>query len=143
MVLLIDADLQLDVAELGDFLAPAAHTEFVLGRRVLMQGSAPRRLGAALWRWLVQRTLQLPVRDVDCGYRLVRLDLLRQLDLRASGALAGAELLVKSRAAGAHIAEVEVHHRARAAGRQTGVGARLTSGTLRELFQLRAPAHLG
>jgi glycosyltransferase involved in cell wall biosynthesis len=136
-VLMIDADLQLDIAELGNFLGPAASADFVIGRRILMQGSAGRRLGGAVWRRFVQSALDLPFRDIDCAYRLVRLDLLRSLDLHADGPLAGAELLVKSRAAGARIAEVQVHHRARVAGRHTGVGTRMTGGTLRELSRLR------
>jgi glycosyltransferase involved in cell wall biosynthesis len=136
-VLMIDADLQLDVAELENFLGPSASADFVIGRRILMQGSAGRRLGSAVWRRFVQNALDLPFRDVDCAYRLVRLELLRRLDLRADGPLAGAELLVKSRAAGARIVEVQVHHRARVAGRHTGVGARMTSRTLRELSKLR------
>jgi glycosyltransferase involved in cell wall biosynthesis len=117
--------------------APAASADFVIGRRILMQGSVGHRLGGAVWRRIVQNALDLPFHDVDCAYRLVRLDLLRRLDLHADGPLAGAELLVKSRAAGARIAEVQVHHRARVAGRSTGVGTRVTSGTLRELSRLR------
>jgi glycosyltransferase involved in cell wall biosynthesis len=140
-VLMIDADLQLDVFELENFLGAATSADFVIGRRILLQGPAGRRLGGAVWRRVLQRALDLPFRDVDCAYRLVRLELLRRLDLQAGGALAGAELLVKSRAAGARIAEVDVHHRARVAGRHTGVGTRLTSGTLRELAQLRRGAH--
>ena len=77
-VLMIDADLQLDVAELENFLAPAASADFVIGRRILMQGSVGRRLGGAVWRRFVQNALDLPIHDVDCAYRLVRLDLLRQ-----------------------------------------------------------------
>jgi hypothetical protein len=77
------------------------------------------------------------VRDVDCAFRLARRELLASLDLRASGALVGIELLVKSRAAGARTAEAPVHHRARVAGRQTGSGRRLTTRTLRELVDLR------
>jgi hypothetical protein len=64
---------------------------------------------------------------------------LRSLHLRTTGALFGAELLVKSRAAGARMAEVPVHHRARVAGRQTGVGGRPGARTLRELVDLRRP----
>ena len=136
-VLMIDADLQLDVGELENFLVPAASADFVIGRRILVQGPAGMRLGGAIWRRFVQNALDLPFHDVDCAYRLVRLELLRRLDLHADGALAGAELLVKSRAAGARIVEVQVHHRPRVAGRNSGVGSRLTSGTLRELSHLR------
>jgi hypothetical protein len=49
----------------------------------------------------------------------------------------GTELLVKSRAAGARVSEVPVHHRARVAGRHTGAGPRLAARTLRVLADLR------
>jgi hypothetical protein len=42
-------------------------------------------------------------------------------------------------AAGARIAEVPVHHRARIAGRQTGSGPRLGARTLRDLADRRHP----
>jgi glycosyltransferase involved in cell wall biosynthesis len=136
-VLLIDADLQFDVGELDDFLAPARSADLVVGRRILPQGRARRRAGGALWNRFVRAAFDLPVRDVDCGFRLIRRDLAERLDLRAGGPLVGTELLVKSRAAGARVAEVPVHHRVRVAGRQSGPGPRLSARTLRELADLR------
>jgi glycosyltransferase involved in cell wall biosynthesis len=139
-VLLIDADLQFDISELGDFLALTPSADLVVGWRILPQGPLGRRAGSALWKRLVRSVFDLPVRDVDCGFRLVRRELLQRLDLRASGALVGTELLVKSRAVGARVAEVPVHHRPRVAGRQAGTGPRLGLGTLRELADLRRAA---
>jgi glycosyltransferase involved in cell wall biosynthesis len=136
-VVLIDADLQFDVAELEDFLALAPTADLVVGWRILPQGSLGRRAGSALWNRFLRAVLQLPERDVDCAFRLVRRELLDRLDLRASSALFGAELLVKSRAEGARVAEVPVHHRTRVAGRQVGQGPRLAVRTLRELADLR------
>ena len=136
-VLLIDADLQYDVGELVDFLPLAPLADLVVGRRILPQGPAGQRLGGALWNRLVRSTLDLPSRDVDCGFRLARRELLQRLELHAGGALVGAELLARSRAADARIAEVPVHHRVRVAGRQAGIGPRLAARTLRELAELR------
>ncbi|MEA2144357.1 MAG: hypothetical protein QOI64_2787, partial [Solirubrobacteraceae bacterium] len=136
-VLLIDADLQFDFGELEDFLPLAPSADLVVGWRILPQGPVGRRAGGALWNRFVRAALHLPERDVDCAFRLVRRELLDRLDLRATGALAGAELLVKSRAAGARVAEVPVHHRTRIAGRQVGAGRRLDARTLRELIRLR------
>ncbi|MEA2220169.1 MAG: hypothetical protein QOJ35_2795 [Solirubrobacteraceae bacterium] len=136
-VLLIDADLQFDFGELDDFLPLTPSADLVVGWRILPQGPVSRRAGGALWNRFVRAALHLPERDVDCAFRLVRRELLDRLDLRASGALVGAELLVKSRAAGARVAEVPVHHRARIAGRQAGAGRRLAARTLRELADLR------
>ena len=136
-VLLIDADLQYDVGELGDFLPLARSADLVVGWRIVPQGPVGRRFGDALWVRVLRAALELPVRDVDCAFRLVRRDLLSRIDLRARGALVGSELVVKSRAAGARVAEVPVHHRVRVAGRQTGAGPRLAAGTARELAALR------
>lgn len=140
-VLLIDADLQYDFGDLAEFLPLAPSADLVVGWRILPQGQVGWRVGSALWRRFVRAVFDLPVRDVDCAFRLVRRELLQRLDLRASGALVGAELLVKSRAAGARIAEVPVHHRVRVAGRQTGAGPRLAARTLRELADLRRALH--
>jgi glycosyltransferase involved in cell wall biosynthesis len=137
--LLIDADLQFDIGELELFLPVAASADVVVGWRSLPQGPAARRASAALWNAFVRAAFDLPVRDVECGFRLARLALLQRLDLRTSRVLFGAELLVKSHAAGARMAEVPVHHRARVAGRQTGAGPRLSARTLRELAGLRRP----
>jgi glycosyltransferase involved in cell wall biosynthesis len=142
-VLLIDADLQFDVGELADFLPLAPSADLVVGWRILPQGPVSGRFGSALWNRFVRAAFDLPVRDVGCAFRLVRRELLQDLDLRASGALAGAELLVKSRAKGARIAEVPVHHRVRVAGRQAGAAPRRPARTLRELAELRRAAHHG
>jgi glycosyltransferase involved in cell wall biosynthesis len=141
-VLLIDADLQFVFGDLEDFIPLTPSADLIVGWRKLPQGPVGRRAGGALWNRFVRATLQLPVRDPDCAFRLVRRELLDRLDLRASGALVGPELLVKSRAAGARVAEVPVHHRPRQAGLQAGPGRRLAGRTLRELADLRRmPPH--
>jgi glycosyltransferase involved in cell wall biosynthesis len=136
-VLLVDADLQFDFSELEDFLPLTPTADLLVGWRILPQGPVGRRAGGALWNRFLRAALHLPERDVDCAFRLVRRELLGRLDLRASGALFGAELLAKSRAAGARVVELPVHHRPRIAGRQAGAGPRLAAGTLRELANLR------
>jgi glycosyltransferase involved in cell wall biosynthesis len=140
-VLLVDADLQFDFGELAAFLPPTPSADLVIGWRILPQGSVGRRAGSALWNRLVRAAFDLPVRDVDCAFRLVRRDLLRRLDLQAGSALVGTELVVKSRAAGARIAEVPVHHRMRVAGRHDEGAGRLSVRTVRELADLRRALH--
>ena len=140
-VLLIDADLQFDVGELESFLPGAASADVIVGWRILPQGRVAARAATALWNRFVRTALDVPVRDVGCGFRLVRRELLESLGLRTSGALFGAELLVKSHAAGARIAEVPVHHRARVAGRRTSARRRFSARTLRELAGLRRPGN--
>jgi glycosyltransferase involved in cell wall biosynthesis len=136
-VLLTDADLQFDLAELEDFLPSAARADLVVGWRILRRDPLNRRLNAAAWNWLVRRMFRLPVRDVDCAFKLVRRDLLEQLDLRATGAMISTELLVKSLAAGGRLEELAVHHRARVAGAQSGADPWVVARAFRELASLR------
>ena len=136
-VLVLDADLQFDVGELREFLGQAGSADLLIGRRRVTQGPVIRRAGNALWNRVLRAALHLPVHDAECGFRLIRTELAGRLDLRAAGPLVGAELVVRCRAAGARVAEVPVRHRVRVAGRGTGVGARVSARTVRELFELR------
>src|SRR5437764_9899162 len=67
-VLLTDADLQFDLAELEQFLPAAAHADIVMGWRIARRDPLNRRLNASAWNWLVRRMFRLPVRDVDCAF---------------------------------------------------------------------------
>lgn len=119
-VLLTDADLQFDLRELEDFVMLTRSADLVAGRRVLRQDPLPRRINGAAWNWLMRTLFDLPVRDVDCAFKLVRRDLLDGVALSSTGALISAELLIGCRAQGARIVEHGVRHRPRAAGDQSG-----------------------
>jgi len=136
-VFLTDADLQFDLSELEDFLTPAANADLVVGWRILRRDPLNRRLNAAAWNWLVRRMFRLPVRDVDCAFKLVRRDLLERFTLEATGAMISTELVVKSLAAGARLEELGVHHRPRVAGEQSGANPRVVARAFFELARLR------
>jgi glycosyltransferase involved in cell wall biosynthesis len=119
-LLLTDADLQFDLDELEDLVPLTRDAEVVVGRRVLRRDPFARRVNGAAWSWLMRVLFDLPVHDVDCGFKLVRRDLLEGVGLTSSGALISAELLIGCRARGGRIVEHGVRHRARAAGEQSG-----------------------
>ena len=58
-------------------------------------------------------------RDVDCGFKLFRRDLIEPTQLRARGAMISAELLARMAGRGARITEVDVHHLPRKTGEQS------------------------
>jgi glycosyltransferase involved in cell wall biosynthesis len=119
-VLLTDADLQFDLRELEDFVTLTRSADVVVGYRLLRHDPLGRRINGAAWSRLMRALFDLPVRDVDCAFKLVRRELLDGVELTSSGALISTELLVACRAQGARIAEQGVHHRARLAGEQSG-----------------------
>ncbi len=136
-VLLTDADLQFDLTELAEFLPVASDADLVVGWRILRRDPLQRRMNAAAWNWLVRRTFHLPIRDVDCAFKLIRRDLLQSIDLRSSGAMISTELVVRCIAAGGRLEELGVHHRPRVAGKQSGASPRVVARAFRELLRLR------
>ena len=96
-------------------------------------GGWPRRLGTGWWT----STLGLGVRDVDCAFKLVRRDLFDAFELTSAGAAISAELLARSRRAGARICERDVRHLPRNAGRQSGLRPRVVVRASAELLRLR------
>ncbi len=135
-VLLTDADLQFDLGELENFLPAARNADLVAGWRILRQDPAHRRANAAAWNWLVRRVVGVPVRDVDCAFKLIRRDMLDNIELVSGGAMLSTELVMRLHAAGARIEEIGVHHRPRVAGEQTGANPRVIARAFRELATL-------
>jgi glycosyltransferase involved in cell wall biosynthesis len=137
-VFLTDADLQFDLNDLDSVLALAPACDLVAGYRLHRADHLHRRLNAAAWNALVRRAFDLPVRDVDCAFKLIRRDVLEHTLLTADGAMVSTELLVRARAAGAEIAELGVTHRPRTAGRSSGANPAVVLRAFRELRALRA-----
>jgi glycosyltransferase involved in cell wall biosynthesis len=131
-VLLTDADLQFDLSDLADFVPCTAEADLIVGWRVLRQDPLRRRINGAAWNWLVRRLFHLPIRDVDCAFKLMRTELAQAVPLSADGAMISTELVVRMLAAGARLEELGVRHRARQAGTQSGARPRGVLRALRE-----------
>jgi glycosyltransferase involved in cell wall biosynthesis len=136
-VLLTDADLQFDLVDLAGFVGLAGDHDLIAGYRRVRNDPRRRRFAAALWNRVVDTALGLDVRDVDCAFKLVRRDLLGSFELTSSGAVISAELLARSRQAGARICERGVRHLPRNAGRQSGLRPRVVLRASAELLRLR------
>ena len=136
-VLLTDADLQFDLDELEGFLPLADGADVVMGWRIARRDPLNRRVNAAAWNWLVRRTFGIPVRDVDCAFKLVRTDLVKGLNLQSTGAMISTELLVRSLRRGARLEQRGVNHLPRVAGDPSGASPRVVARAFRELLTLR------
>ena len=132
-VLLADADRQFDLRELIDFVSVSDSADAIWGYRVVRRDALRRRAAGAWWNRLVRALYDLPVRDVDCGFKLIRRDILTRFELRTGGAMISTELAVRCRAAGARFSEIGVHHRPRVAGQESGAQPRVVLRALREL----------
>ena len=136
-VFLTDADLQFDLRELERFVPLVEDADVLVGRRAPRRDPFVRRANARAWNWLVRRLFAIPIRDVDCAFKLIRAELLEGLELKSHGAMISTELVVRLRARGARLSERDVEHRARVAGHQSGADPRVVLRAFRELALLR------
>jgi glycosyltransferase involved in cell wall biosynthesis len=136
-VLLTDADLQFDLEQLSAFVPLSADHDAIVGYRLQRQDPYGRIVAAAVWNRLVHAAFGIPVRDVDCAFKLIRRGFLYDLELESEGATISAELLVGLLRRDARLTEVGVVHQPRTAGRQSGTSPRVVARALRELMALR------
>lgn len=131
-----DGDRQFDVRQLGELIPLIEEYDAVVGYRVNRQDNAVRIMNAHAWNWLIRTLLHVPVRDVDCAFKLFRRDALRDLQIRSGGAMFSAELLARLVAGGAKIIERPVRHLPRESGKSSGGNPRVIARAFRELFLL-------
>lgn len=141
LVFFSDADLQFDLGEIRHLLAHAGDCDIVAGYRAPRRDPWVRRIIAAAWGALVRALFDLPVRDIDCAFKIFHRSVLEAIPIRSVGAFINTEILVRARAAGFRIRQVPVSHRRRQSGRQTGARPRVIARALFELLQLHATLH--
>jgi len=131
-----DADLQFDLAEIRHLLEFAGDFDIVAGYRAPRRDPWIRRAIAAFWGGLVRVLFDLPVRDIDCAFKVFRRDVLDAIPIESIGAFVNTEILARARAAGFAIKQVPVSHRRRRSGRQSGAHPRVILRAIVELSQL-------
>jgi glycosyltransferase involved in cell wall biosynthesis len=138
LVVLADGDNQFDLGELSVLLRALGPFDIVNGYRITRNDPAVRRVYAFLYNRLARFLFNIPVRDVNCGFKVYRRHLLERLlpQLRSTGALINVEMLARARKLGATVTEVGVHHYPREAGRPTGGNPRVIIRAFRELLEL-------
>jgi glycosyltransferase involved in cell wall biosynthesis len=74
--LFMDSDGQFDICDLRCFLSLIDAYDAVIGYRTKHQDSWMRNLNAWDWKLLVRLTLDVRVRDLDCAFKLLRIEFL-------------------------------------------------------------------
>jgi glycosyltransferase involved in cell wall biosynthesis len=118
LIFYTDGDGQYDVRELAvlhRLMTDAV--DVVNGYKLKRADARRRRLLGAIYNQLARRMFRLPIRDVDCDFRLVRRRAIERIDLVSSSGVICVELVRKLSAAGCVFAEAPVHHYRRAHGR--------------------------
>jgi glycosyltransferase involved in cell wall biosynthesis len=134
LVFFMDSDGQFDIHDLEGFFPLIEHYDAVLGYRINRQDTWVRKLNAWGWKMLVWLVFKLPVRDVDCAFKLYRAKFFAQHRLETRGAMINTEILYKFRRAGYTYVEVGVRHLPRRGGKATGAKPAVIVRAFREMF---------
>jgi glycosyltransferase involved in cell wall biosynthesis len=142
----VDGDNQFDLGELPILLralAPSGvegpdRADIVCGYRITRRDPAFRRLYSFLYNQAARLLFDIPIRDVNCAFKIYRRELLDRLlpQLRSTGALINVEMLARARKLGARVREVGVHHYPRETGQPTGGNPAVILRAFRELVEL-------
>ena len=134
LVFFMDSDGQFDIRDLQKFFPLIDTYDAVIGYRIDRQDSWMRKLNAWGWKQVIGWVLGVHVRDVDCAFKLLHTEFLRQHPLETHGAMINAELLYRLTRAGCIYKEIGVNHLPRLHGCATGARLSVILRAFRELF---------
>ncbi|OGW83387.1 MAG: hypothetical protein A3C47_03385 [Omnitrophica bacterium RIFCSPHIGHO2_02_FULL_51_18] len=136
IVFLTDGDNQFHLSDIDKLFFKIDSCDVVTGYRLERQDKAHRRLNGFLWTRLNKLLFGLPIRDVDCAFKLFRRKTLEGLELKSNHLLIHSEILARIMKKGYKIEEVGVPHYPRVAGKATATALKSIFKTFKELAGL-------
>jgi len=137
-----DADGQFDFSEITKFFEKQKQTgaDLVIGSYLKRAVPFYRIWGSKLWELAVFLLFGLKVKDIDCGFKLIRKKVIEEIPpLEAErGPFISSELLIKAKKKGFKIVQLGVHHYPRKAGKATGANLKVVLSGLKDLIKLKA-----
>jgi glycosyltransferase involved in cell wall biosynthesis len=134
-----DADRQFVLSELQNFVPLMEQADLIAGYRAPRRDPFLRVFYGKGWSMLCTLLFGYTVRDVDCGFKLFRREIIEELapQIQSRGATFSIEWLARAKRAGYRFVELPVSHRPRVAGSQTGANIDVIVRAFRELIGVR------
>ncbi len=135
-VFFTDGDNQFRPSDIEKLFSKMSDADIVVGYRISRQDKSYRRVNGFLWTWLSRVLFGLPVRDVDCAFKLFPRKALENLEPKANHLLIHAEILARLKRRGYTITEVGIPHYPRTAGQATATRPAALFKSVLELVKL-------
>lgn len=137
LIAFVPADNQFDFGEINLLLERIEEADIVSGHRAERQDTFIRRFNAFGWNMTVRLLFGYLCRDIDCGFKLFRREILEHVTIVSNGAMIDTELLAGAKARGYRITDVEVTHLPRVIGEATGANVKVIVKAFRDLARFR------
>ncbi len=138
VIVYTDGDRQFDFSEVTKFLEKIKDSDMVIGYRIKRQDSFLRKLFGRGWRLTLFTFFGLTLKDVDCGFKMVRKSVIEKIPHLESqrGAMINAELAIKAKKFDFRITQVGVNHYPRLSGKPTGANIQVIIKSYIDLVKL-------
>lgn len=111
LVFYTDGDGQYDVNDLADLVPLMVEgVDVVNGYKIKRSDSRRRIMLGEAYKFLACRFFGLPIRDVDCDFRLMRRTAIQQIDLVSNSGVVCTEMIYKLHRAGCRFVETPIPH---------------------------------
>jgi len=115
-----DADLQFNLEDFAAFAQAASKHVAVIGYRIKRAEGLKRRIMVRVFKFAIDLLFRLHVKDIDCAFKLIRADLLKDLHLQSGSAFTTSEILYRLKKKRVKFKELPVQHFPRQYGQPTG-----------------------
>lgn len=138
-IVFTDSDGQFDFSEVSGFIKAIQEADLIIGFRKKRNDPMIRLiLSKIAWGFILYLLLGLKVRDIDCGFKMIKKSVLQKIPHLKStrGAMINPELIIKAKKAGFKIKEIGVNHYPRTSGKPTGANLKVALKSYVDLFKL-------
>ena len=132
-----DGDNQYDAAELYHIVKLLPRYDMVIGFRYHKVYGPIRKLMSFSLNWTCRRLFGTRFRDLTCGLKLVRRDVLDDLPVTCSSPFVGGEIAVRAALKGYHVGEVGIRMYPRLHGDSAVISPRNIWATVRDVWRIR------
>ncbi len=136
LVFYTDSDCQFDAGELGNFLPLSKEYDIVIGYRKRRRDNPLRIALSRGFNILTGAMIGLHVKDINCSFKLFRIEAIRKIEIESDEFFVDAEILAKTTAIGFKIHEKGVEHYPRRAGSPTIKPGNIPR-TIKEMLRIR------
>jgi dolichol-phosphate mannosyltransferase len=133
-----DGDDEYEVDDLRKLVRLRDRYDLIITFRYAKRYSGWRIFVSYVYNRVIRILFQTPYRDVSCGLKLVRKDVVSELDLISTSPFIGAEIAIRTMLKGFRVGEVGIQTFPRAFGKGSSTSLRNILATLRDMRRVYA-----
>ncbi len=135
-LMFMDSDRQFKAEDIKLLASYVGKADIIAGYRKKRNDPFYRFLIGYTFNFVVTILFGIHLRDIDCGFKIFKAEVLRNMELTSPGALINTEIHAKAQRQGRSIIEVGVNHYARLVGEQSGASPQVILRAMQETIAL-------